>query len=97
MRESRTERRTLAVEQRELDDARGGHARHSGLDVREARVLERGGPGLVGRVADEALGDERLADEVAPVARGAREDRAERGRRALVPPRVDVREHDAPA
>ncbi len=91
------EGRTLAVEERELDDALRVHAWNGRLDVVEARVLEGRRLGLVRRVADEVLGDERLADDVPPVPRRAREDRAQRGRRALVLPRVDVGEDNTPA
>ena len=69
-------RRTLAVEERELDDAARADARDDALDVVEARVLELGFLGRVRRVADEVLGDERLADHVAPVPGRLGEDRA---------------------
>ena len=60
----------------------------------EARLLQRVLRLGVGRVADEILGDERLADRGAPVVGRLGEDRAQLRGCALVHLCVVVRERD---
>ena len=83
-------RTRTAVEDREAHHGVLGHARDGLLDVSDAQGL------LLWGVADDVLGDERLADDVPPVSGRFREDGAERGRRAWVRLRVDVGGYDAP-
>ena len=90
----RGNKRTGAVEERELDDVRRADPGDGLLDVLEAGVLELLLLGGVGGVADEVLGDEGLADGGAPVRGRLGEDRAELCGRALVHLRVAVRESD---